>query len=75
MAPSIAGRAQTACRAFSAAEAPRVAMAAITEITGVCLGEKNIDQGVATHLVCKGESRRLVDPHQRRMDDELPIGT
>ena len=49
-------------------------MPAVTEIAGVSLGEKNVDQGSAANLVGERESRRLIDPHQRRMDDEAAIG-
>ena len=47
----------------------------IEVVRGVSLGEKNVDQGSAANLVGERESRRLIDPHQRRMDDEAPIGT
>ena len=49
-------------------------MPAVTEIAGVSLGEKNVDQGSAANLVSERKSRRLIDPHQRRMDDEASIG-
>src|SRR5437764_15404967 len=49
-------------------------MPAVTEIAGVSLSEKNVDQGNAANLVSERESRRLIDPHQWRMDDEAAIG-
>jgi hypothetical protein len=50
-------------------------MFAVTEIAGVRLGEKDIDQRGATDRVRKREGRRLVDPHQRRMNDKPAVGT
>ena len=38
------------------------------------LSEKDIDQSGATDLVCEREGRRLVNPHQRRMNDETAVG-
>ena len=48
-------------------------MLAVAEIAGVGLGEKKIDHGLAADLMRQRKSARLVDPHQRRMDDEAPI--
>ena len=49
-------------------------MFAITEIAGVCLGEKDINQIRTADLMRKREGRRLVDPHQRCMNDKTAVG-
>src|SRR5271165_5664844 len=49
-------------------------MFAVTEIAGVRLGEKDIDQNGAADLVRERKGRRLVDPHQRRMNDKTAVG-
>lgn len=62
-------RLQTAGRTLAAAQAPVVAMLAVTEITGVCLGEKDIDQSAAANLV-----RQRVGPASPRPSSFEPGG-
>ncbi len=46
---------------------------AVAEIAGMGFGEKQIDQLFAADRIGKRKSARLVDPHQRCMDDEAAV--
>src|SRR6202034_744059 len=69
----IASRAQPAGGAVAATVSPIVPMRAVAEIAGVGFGEKKFDKRLAADLVGERERGCLVDPHQRRMNDEAPI--
>ena len=43
------------------------------EVTAMGVLDNEIEQGRAAEVLGHGEGRRLVDPHQRRMDDEAPV--
>src|SRR6266508_1394673 len=60
-------------RTGAAAIAPIVPVRAVAEIAGVGVLDQQVDEWVAADLMREREGRRLVDPHQRRMDDEAAI--
>src|ERR1700704_6216880 len=64
---------QPAGRAAPAAIAPVVAPRAVAQIAGVGLLDQEIDEILAGNLVPERKGRRLVDEHQRRMDDEAAL--
>ena len=54
----------------AAAETPIVAMNAIALVAGVRFLAHDVDQRLAAEIARQPPGRRLVDPHQRRLDDE-----
>src|SRR5215475_12590431 len=66
-------RSQPAGRTGPAAIAPVVPARTVAEIAGVGVLDQHIDELIAADRMGEREGRRLVDPHQRRMDHEAPL--
>ena len=60
-------------RARAAAIAPIVKMIAVAVIAGMRIAADDLDQRVAAEATGKRPRVGLVDPHQRRMDDEARV--
>ena len=65
-------RAQRAGRAFAAAITPIMPRAAFAEIAGVGVLADQVDQPCPAEFVRQLPGRGLVQPHQRRVQFELP---
>src|SRR5437879_3963225 len=63
---------QLARRTLAAARPPLVALA-LAKVAGVSLLDDDIDERLAAELLGQGEGRRLVDPHERRLQHEAPV--
>src|SRR5690349_9553102 len=64
-------RSQAARRALAASVSPIMLRAAFAEIAGVRLLADEVDQPCAAEVVGELPRRRLVDPHQRRVQLEF----
>src|SRR3569623_1552372 len=69
----IAGCPKHTGRAGAAAIAPVVQMVAVAVIAGMRVMADDVDERIAAELVGQGPSVGLVDPHQRRVDDEAAL--
>src|SRR4051812_15542939 len=67
-----AALAQCAGRTAAAAVSPRMARAAAAEVAGVGLFDDELHQRIAAEVLRELPGRRLVDPHERRLDGETP---
>ncbi len=66
-------RPQLTRRAGAAAVAPVVAVRAVAEVAGVGLLEDQVEQRRSAEVLRQFEGRRLVDPHQRRVQNKAAL--
>src|SRR6266853_1572213 len=59
-------------RAFAATRPPLVPLL-VAEVAGVRVLDDDVDEGVAAELLGQCEGRRLVDPHEWRLQHEAPV--
>src|SRR6266852_3010870 len=64
--------AELARRAFAATRPPLVPLP-VAEVAGVRVFDDDVDERLAAELLGQCEGRRLVDPHERRLQHEAPV--